>query len=136
MSNPYANFETTSRFLSQFLYPSSVSWKITPLCTFLAQTIYTLLKSNPLKWKLLRLSSQNSSNSSCQLWNDKSVPVQFLLNSSFLSQITPILIYKLILFQVWIKGSRKNPNFGCPWKNLRYFSCHCPNHKSLESNVR
>ena len=31
---PYANFETTSWFLSKFLYPSSVSWKITPLITF------------------------------------------------------------------------------------------------------
>ena len=40
----------------QILYPSSVSWKITPLY-FLAQTIYTLLKRSTLKWKFLRLSS-------------------------------------------------------------------------------
>ena len=38
----------------QILYPSSVSWTITPLY-FLAQTIYNLLKRSPWKWKCLRL---------------------------------------------------------------------------------
>ena len=38
----------------QILYPSSVSWKITPLY-FLAPKIYTLLIRSPLKWKSLRL---------------------------------------------------------------------------------
>ena len=53
---PYANFETTSRFLSKFCIPLQFHERLF-LCTFLAQTIYTLLKRNPLKWKCLRFSS-------------------------------------------------------------------------------
>ena len=40
---PYANFETTSRFLSKFGIPLQFHERLF-LCTFLAQTIYTLLK--------------------------------------------------------------------------------------------
>ena len=40
----------------QILYPSSVSWKITPLY-FFSSKIYTLLKRSPLKWKSLWLLS-------------------------------------------------------------------------------
>ena len=53
---PYVNFETTSRFLSKFCFPLWFHERLF-LCTFLAQTIYTLLKRSPLKWKCLRLSS-------------------------------------------------------------------------------
>ena len=60
---PYVNFETTIRSIPlQILYPSSVSWKITPLY-FLAQTVHTLLKKSLLKWNFLRHLSQNLSNS-------------------------------------------------------------------------
>ena len=52
----YANFETTSRFLSKFCIPLQFHERLF-LCTFLAQTIYTLLNRSPLKWKSLRLSS-------------------------------------------------------------------------------
>ena len=52
----YANFETTSRFLSKFCIPLQFHEKLF-LCTFLAQRIYTLLKRSPLKWKFLRFSS-------------------------------------------------------------------------------
>ena len=51
---PYANFEMTSRFLSKFCIPLQLH-EILFLCTFLTQTIHTLLKRSPLKWKLLRL---------------------------------------------------------------------------------
>ena len=47
--------------------------------------------------------------------------------------------FKLILFQLWIKGSHQNPSFEtfkCPGENLPYSSFHFPNHKSVESNVR
>ena len=53
---PYANFETTSRFLSKFCTPLQFHERQL-LCTFLAQTIYTLLKTNTLKWKGLKVSS-------------------------------------------------------------------------------
>ena len=45
---PSANFETTSRFLSKFCIPLQFRERLF-LCTFLAQRIYTLLKSSPLK---------------------------------------------------------------------------------------
>ena len=53
---PYSNFETTSQFLFKFCISLQFHEKLF-LCTFLAQTIYTLLKSSPLKRKFLRLSS-------------------------------------------------------------------------------
>ena len=42
--------------------------------------------------------------------------------------------FKLILFQLWSKGSHQNPNFEtfkCSGENLPYSSCHFPNHKSF-----
>ena len=53
---PYANFETTSRFLSKFCISLQFHERLF-LCTFLAQPIHTLLKRSPLKWKSLRLLS-------------------------------------------------------------------------------
>ena len=52
---PYANFETSSRFLSMFCIPLQFYERLL-LCTFLAQR-YTLLIRSPLMWKSLRLSS-------------------------------------------------------------------------------
>ena len=52
----YVNFETTSWFLSKFCISLQFNeWLF--LCIFLAQTMHTLLKRSPLKWKCLRLSS-------------------------------------------------------------------------------
>ena len=50
------NFETTSQFLSKFCIRLQFHERLF-LCTFLAQTIYTLLKRSSLKCKFLRLSS-------------------------------------------------------------------------------
>ena len=52
----YANFETTSRFLSKFCISLQFHERLF-LCTFSAQTIYNSLKRSPLKCKFLRLSS-------------------------------------------------------------------------------
>ena len=46
----YVNFETTSQFLPKFCIPLQFHERYV-LYTFLAQTIYTLLKRSPLKWK-------------------------------------------------------------------------------------
>ena len=45
---PYANFETTSRFIYKFCIPLQFHERLL-LFSFLAQTIYTLLKRSPLK---------------------------------------------------------------------------------------
>ena len=51
------NFET--RFLSKFCIPLQFHERLL-LCSFLAQTIYTLLNGSLVKWKFLRLSSARS----------------------------------------------------------------------------
>ena len=56
LSNSLCQFETKSRFLSKFCMPLQFHERLF-LCTFLAQTIYTLVKRSSLKWKFLRLSS-------------------------------------------------------------------------------
>ena len=50
----YVNFETTSQFLSKFYIPLQFHATLF-LCTFLPQTLCTLLKRSPLKWSFLRL---------------------------------------------------------------------------------
>ena len=58
---PYANFETTTHFLSKLCISFQLHGRLF-FCSFLTQTIYTLLKRSLLKWKFLRF------------WN---VPVKF-----------------------------------------------------------
>ena len=79
----------------QILYPSSVSWKITPLYFFSLNNIYFAQKK-PIKVKILETfgcSGQNFSNSLCQFWNDKSIPVQILYPSSVSWKITPLYFF-------------------------------------------
>ena len=52
----YVNFERTSQFLSKFYIPLQFHATLF-LCTFLPQTLCTLLKMSPLKWSFLRLLS-------------------------------------------------------------------------------
>ena len=135
MSNSLCQSWSDKLIPLQILYPSSVSWKITPLYFFSSNNLYFAQKEN-IKVKIFetfKCLDQNSSNSSCQLWNDMSVPLQILCNSSLSWQINYSVDFKLILFKVWIKGSHqsKNPNFECSGKDLPY-SYHFPNHKSVE----
>ena len=53
---PYPNFEILSWYLSKFCIPLQFHEGLL-LCTFLAQTIYTLLIKSPLNWKSLTLLS-------------------------------------------------------------------------------
>ena len=83
----------TSWFLSKFC-PSSVSWKITLLYFFSSNNIYFVQKEH-IKMKFFetfKCSGQNSSNSSCQFWNDKSILLQILHHSSLSWFITSLWI--------------------------------------------
>ena len=74
---PYANFETTSRFLFKFCIPLQFHEKEL-LCTFLAQKIY-FAEKEPIKVKIFvtfEQSGQNLSNSLHQFWNNKLIPLQ------------------------------------------------------------
>ena len=57
LSNSLCQFWNDESIPLQILYPSSVSWKITPLYFFSSNNIYTLLKRSPLQWKFWRLMS-------------------------------------------------------------------------------
>ena len=80
----------------KILCASSVSWKITHL-TFLAQTIYALLKRSPLTWKFLRLSSSRVKICQipyiCQFWNDKSIPLQMVYPCSVSWKRNPLYLF-------------------------------------------
>ena len=90
---------------------------------FLFQTIYTLLKRNPLKWKFWDFQVLGSKfvNFSCQLWNYKSVPLQILRNSSLSWQITPLWILSWYVFKFGLKDPIKIPILSALEK-----ICHIP----------
>ena len=132
---PYANFEMMSRYLSKFFIPLQFHEGLL-LCTFLAQTIYTLLKRSTLKWKFWGF----------QVLGSKFIkflmPVlKWQVNSSsnfasfFIAMTHNFSVdFKLRFFLLWIKGSHQHANFetfNCSGEYLPYSSCHFPNHKSV-----
>ena len=86
----YANFETSSRFLSKFCIPFQFHERQL-LYTFLTQTIYTLLKRSPLKWNFLRLLSAQVK--ICQVFY-----VNFETTSQFLPKFCIQLLFRERLF--------------------------------------
>ena len=111
LSNSLCQFWNDKSIPLQILHPSSVSWKITPLYFFSSNNIYFAQKEH-IKMKIFetfKCLGQNSSNSSCQLWNDKSVPLQILCNSSLSWQITPLWILSLYFFKFGLKDPIKIP---------------------------
>ena len=92
---PYTNFETTTSFLSNFCNPLQFHEGLF-LCTFLAQTKYTLLKRSPLKIKIFETfecSAQILSNSLCQFWNHELIPLQIFCPSSVSWKIIPLYFF-------------------------------------------
>ena len=84
LSNSLCQFWNDKLILLQILHPFSVSWKITPLYFFSSNNIYFAQKE-PIKMKIFetfKCSGQNLSNSPWQLWNDRSVALEILRNSS------------------------------------------------------
>ena len=79
----------------QIMYLSSVSWKITPLYVFSSNNIYFTQKE-PIKVKIFqtfKCSGQNLSNSFCQFWNDKLIPLRILYPSSVSWKITHLYFF-------------------------------------------
>ena len=105
VSHQSPNFETSEYLLNsschfwkhmsvflQIMHQYSVPSKITPLYVFSSNIIYFGQKQ-PIKCKIFEIfecSSQNSSNSSCQFWNNKSVPLQIFYHSSVSLHMTPL----------------------------------------------
>ena len=104
LSNSLCQFLNKSIPL-QILYPSSVWWKITSLYFCSSNNIY-FSQNEHIKLKIFetfKCSGQNSSKSSCQFWNDKSIPLQVLHHSSFSWHITPLWILSWYFFNFGLK---------------------------------
>ena len=131
---PHLIFQITS----QFSYKLCITFQcheIQLLCTFSAQTLYTLIKSSPLKCKFLGLLS-----SQVKIYQIPSILKQQVNSSSDFSSLFSVITYnssvslQLMHFLLWTKGSHENTNFDtfkCSDENLPNSSCHFPNHKSV-----
>ena len=107
LANSFWQFWNDKLIPLQILYPSSVSWKITPLYFFSSNKIYFAEKEH-IKMKIFetfKCSGQNSSNCSRHFWNGKSIPRQILHHSSLSWRITPLWILSSYFFYLRIKGS-------------------------------
>ena len=90
--NSFCQFWTDKSIAFQSLYHSPVSWKITSLYLF-SSNIINFCQNQPIKvqvFETFECSSQNSSNSWCQFWNDKSIPLQIFHHCSVSLHITPL----------------------------------------------
>ena len=130
---PHLIFQTTNQFFCIFCITFQCH-EIQLLCTFLAQTLYTLVKSSPLKCKFLGLLS-----SQVKIYQIPSTLKQQVNSSSDCSSFFSVITYnasaslQLIHFLLWTKESHENTNFDtfkCFDENLPNSSCHFPNHKS------
>ena len=93
------------------MYLYSISWKITPAYFSSSNNAYFAQKEH-IKIKIfetLKCSAQNLSNSSCQPWNDKSIPLQILRHCSLSWQITPLWILSSYVFNFGLKDLIKIP---------------------------
>ena len=98
----------------QILYPTSVSWKKTSLYVCSSNNTYFTQKE-PIKVKIsetFECSGQNLSNSLCQFWNDKSIPLQILYFSSVSWKITPLYFFSSNnIYILCSKGAHYSENF-------------------------
>ena len=116
-------FPSNKSVFFQILHHSSMSWEITPLYFFSWNNIYFAQKEN-IKMKIFetfKCLGQYLSNSSCQLWNDMSIPLQILSHSSLSWQITPLWISSSYFFKFGLKDPIKIPILSALEK-----ICHIP----------
>ena len=90
--NSSCHFWKDKSVFLQMLHQYSVLPNITPLY-FLRSNITYFVQKKPIKVQIFQIfecSGQNSSNSSCQFWTDKSIPLQILHHSSLSWHKTPL----------------------------------------------
>ena len=124
----------------QILYPSSVSWNITPMYFFSSNNVYFAQKE-PMKMKTFETfecTGQISSNFLCQFWNGKSIPVQILYPSSVSWKITPLYFITSNNIYFAQKESIKMKifeTFECACQNLSNFLCQFWNDKLIPLQI-
>ena len=126
LSNSLCQFLNNKSIALQILYPSLVSWKITPLFFFSTNNIYFVQKEH-IKMKLsetFKCSGQNSSNFSFQFWIDKSVPLQILHYSSFSWHITHLWKLSSYFSYFGLKDHVNIPILGLSMAVVKI--CHIP----------
>ena len=122
------------------MYPSSVSWKITPLYLFSSNNIYFAQKET-IKvniFETFKCSGQILGNSLCQFWNNKSIPLQILYSCSVLWKITPLYFFS----SNNVYFTQKEPikvnifeTFECSGQNLWNSLCQFWNDKSIPLQI-
>ena len=146
MSNSLCQFWNNKSITLQILYPSSVSWKITPLYFFSSNNIYFAQKE-PIKVKVfetIKCSGQNLSNTLCQFLNGqvdscpnfvslfsfmKDKPLYlFSSNNTYFAQKEPI---KVKVFETIECSGQNLSNSLCQFLNGQVYSS--PNFVSLFS---
>ena len=133
-------FPSNKSVFLQILHHSSLSWKINPLYFFSSNNIY-FAQNDPIKVKIFETfeySGQNLSNSLCEFWNDKSIPLQILYPSSASWKIIPLYFFS----SNNIYFAQKEPikvkifeTFECSGQNLSNSSCQFWNYKSIPSQI-
>ena len=135
LPNLSCHFPSKKSVFIQILHHSSMSWKITPLYFFSSNNVYSAQK-RPIKVKIFETfecSGQNFSNSLCQSWNNKSIPLRILYPS--------LVLWKIILLHFFssnnIYFAQKEPikvkifeTFKCSVQNLSNSFCQSSNDKS------
>ena len=125
-------FQTTSQFFLKFstTLQCHESWL---LCTFVAQTLYTLVTMSQLKHNFFRFLSALVKIREIPNVNFKTTSQSSSIFVSFFIVMThnSSVNFKVIHFQLSTKGSHQSSNFDsfeCSGENLPNSSCHFPNH--------
>ena len=136
---PYANFETTSRFLSKFCISLQFHERLFH-CTFFSSNNTYFSQKEPIKVEIFETFECSGGillNSLCQFWNDKSIPLQILYLSSVSWKINS-MYFSAQTICTWFKRSPSKwkvfETFECPDQNLSNSLCQFWNQVNFSSN--
>ena len=136
LSNFLCQFWNDKLIHHQFLYSSSISWKITSLYFFSSNNI-CFAQKEIIKVKLFETfecSGQNLSNSLCQFWNGKLIPLQILYPFQVSWKITLLYFFSsnnICFAQKEIIKVKFFETFECPGQILSNSLCRFWNDKSI-----
>ena len=140
LSNSLWQFWNDKSVPFQILFPSLVSWKIIPLYFFGSNNIYFAQKEliKMTIFETFEWSGQILSNSLCQFWNNKSIPLQILYPSSVSWKIIPLYFFS----SNNIYFAHKEPikvkifeTFECSCQTLTNSLCHFLNDKLIPLQI-
>ena len=110
--NSSCHFWKHKSVFSQMLHQYSVQSSKSPLYFFYTSNTIYFVQKKPIKVQIFEIFEglgQNSSNSSCQFWTDKSVLLQILHHSPLSWHITPLQFLSSYIFNFRQKYAIKVP---------------------------